>query len=431
VGNDPETAWQTVLRGEHGVQYVRDTLFKGYETLPIYVAAPVEGFDLTSDPAFADRRNDVRAKWDVSQQFTLWAGAQALRMAGLNSAENIRVEDHGLDPKRFGVYMGTGVGGTNHLGEAAVLLHDERLRYEQAVAEGDTELIERMRDGTRIHPRLILKTLPGRVAGTPAMEFGAKAFWEGILKECASGNAAIISAIEAIKLGKADVVLAGGVEGDITPVTTGLFGAARAVSKEKDPAAASRPLDAGRSGLVMGQGAGALVIETLEHAQKRGAPIISEIIGYAENSDAKDETEPDPDNVIECMKAAVKMTGRKIEGVAINPHATSTPVGDAAEMYAVSQVFPPEEVIAITAIKSYTGHTFGGAGAVEAVFSNQTLRDQKSPAIRNLENPIEETAGYEHALSADGPIEGDIEMVVNNSFGFGGNNAITIFANPR
>lgn len=160
VGNDPETAWRNILAGEHGVQYVRDTLFKGYETLPIYVAAPVEGFDLTSDPAFADRRNDIRAKWDVSQQFTLWAGAQALRMAGLNSVENLRVEEHGLDPKRFGVYMGTGVGGTNHLGEAAVLLHDERIRYEQAVAEGDEELIERMRDGTRIHPRLILKTLP-------------------------------------------------------------------------------------------------------------------------------------------------------------------------------------------------------------------------------------------------------------------------------
>lgn len=431
VGNDPETAWQAILAGEHGIQYARDTLFKGYESLPIYVAAPVRNFDLTQDPAFADRRNDIRGKWDTSQQFVLWSGAQALRMAGLNSAGSTRVEDHGLDPKRFGIYMGTGIGGANHLAEAAVLLEKEKEQYAAALAEGDELTMERLRDSTRINPKLILKTLIGRVAGTPSIEFGARAFWEGVLKECASGNAAIISAIEAIKLGKADVVLAGGVEGDITPYSTGLFGAARAVSRNRDPDTAARPFDQRRDGLTMGQGAGALVIETKEHAQRRGATIISEIIGYGENADARGETDPDPDSVVECMELALERTGRRIENVAINPHATSTPIGDESEMKVIRRTFTPDQTVGITAIKSYTGHTFGGAGAVEAVISNLMLRDQIVPAILNLEEQIEEAAGYEHAMNPDRPIEGEIDMVVNNSFGFGGNNAITIFAHPR
>ncbi|HET7529275.1 MAG TPA: beta-ketoacyl synthase N-terminal-like domain-containing protein, partial [Candidatus Saccharimonadales bacterium] len=262
VGNDPESAWQAVLRGEHGIQYVRDTLFAGYESLPISVAAPVKDFDLLSDPAFADRKKETRNSWDMSQQFVLWAGHQALIQARLASAESARVDEHGFDPKRFGIYMGTGVGGANHLAAAAVLLEKEKAKYAQALADGDEKTLDMMLNSTRLNPKTILKTLPGRVAGTPSIEFGARAFWEGVLKECASGNAAIISAIEAIKLGKADVVLAGGVEGDITPYTTGLFGAAQAVSKNTDPDAVARPFDAARDGLTMGQGAAALVIET-------------------------------------------------------------------------------------------------------------------------------------------------------------------------
>ena len=431
VGNDPETAWQTMLRGEHGVENVRDTLFAGYNSLPIHVAAPVKGFDLTNDPAFAGSKKEIRSKWDLAQQFILWASAQALRQAGLSSVEHIKAEDHGLDPERFGVYVGTGVGGVNHLADARAILEDEKIQYEQAMMAGDLERMAELEEATRINPKLILKSLPGRVAGTPSMVFGAKAFWEGVLKECASGNGAIISAIEAIKLGKADVVLAGGVEGDITPTTTGLFGAAHAVSRNRDPDSASRPFDAGRDGLIMGQGAGALVIESMAHALGRNASILAEIIGYAESADAKDETEPDPQNVAKSMHKALSMLDRpihKLRGGAINPHATSTPIGDRSEIKMIRAVFRPDQLVGITAVKSYTGHTFGASGAIEAVASIQELRDNASPAVHNLERPIEEAEGYEHLMDGN---EEEIEFVVNNSFGFGGNNAITIFGRPK
>jgi 3-oxoacyl-[acyl-carrier-protein] synthase II len=431
VGNDLETVRQNVMGGKHGIVNVRDTLFAGYDSLPIHVAAPVPDFNLALDPSFTEYKGDIRGKWDLSQQFILWAGAQALRQAGLSSVEHLRVEDHGLDPSRFGIYVGTGVGGVNTLADVRALLENEKARFEQAVAEGDAETIERLLESTRINPKSILKALPGRVAGTPSLIFGAKAGWKGILQECASGNGAIITGIEAIKLGKADVVLAGGVEGDITPVTAGAFGAARAVSRNKDPETTARQFDIARDGLTMGQGAGALVIERWDHALERGAVPLAEIVGYAENSDAKDETEPDPVNVVRCLNAALAMldtpTG-KLRGVEVNTHSTSTPVGDSAEIRAIKGALRADQISAITAPKSYTGHTFGGGGVIEAILSVQDLQENKAPRVLNLENPDPSTAGYDHLMH--GSVD-DIDVVVNSSFGFGGNNAVTVIGPPR
>ncbi len=430
IGNHPETAWQTLLAGGHGVENVRETLFAGYNSLPIHVAAPVKNFNLIDEPLFTAYKKEIRSKWDLSQQFALWAGAQALRQAGLISSESLRVEDNNIDPARVGIYVGTGVGGANGLADARVVLEDERVKYEWALLNGDEEAMATIEENSRLNPKSILKSLPGRVAGTPSLVFGAKAFWKGILQECASGNGAIISAIEAIKLGKADMVLAGGVEGDITPATTGLFGSAKAVNRTRDPSVASRPLDQNRDGLVMGQGSGMVVVESMEHAINRGALILAEIVGYAENADAMYETEPDPANVAACLQTATKPLG-KVKGAVVNFHATSTGAGDAEEMKAVANSFEPGQLAGISATKSGTGHMFGAAGAAEAVFSILTLRDSKTPPIHNLENPLPEAKGYEHLMSGSEPIEGDVEVVINESFGFGGNNAVTVYTRPR
>lgn len=434
VGLDVETSWQALLNGEHGVENVRQTLFAGYNSLPINVAAPVKSFDLLSDPAFSVYRKEARREFDLSQQFALWAGAQALRQAGLIDGESLKVNDNLLEPERFGVFVGTGIGGADELSNVRTLLETERAEYSKAFEEGDDERMAELEEKTRIRPSTILRALPGRVAAVPSMAFNAKAFWEGILKECASGNGAIISAAKAIKYGEADVVLAGGVEGEISITTIGAFGAAGAVSREKNPDEACRPLDERRSGLVMGQGAGMLVVESMEHAVNRGAPILAEVVGYAENADAKDPTDPDPLNVIKCIAKATNGMENpldKLEGISVNGHLTSTINGDRGEMSAIRGTFEPRQLVGIAATKAATGHMLGGAGAAEAVFSVLSLRDSKTPPIRNLESPIAEAKGYEHLMNPEAPIEADIRYVVNQSFGFGGNNAVTIFARPR
>jgi 3-oxoacyl-[acyl-carrier-protein] synthase II len=431
LGTDAETSWQALLNGEHGVKNVTESLFSNYASLPIHVAAPVPNFNLLDDPSFNEHKKAAVHKWDLSQQFVLWSGAQALRQANLLEPNALQVDK--VDPERFGIYIGTGVGGAVTLAEVGHLLEVEKARYLQALEEDDQTTIDDITEQTAIKPRTILKALPGRAAATPSMIFGAKAFWKGLLQECASGNGAIISAIEAIKLGKADVVLAGGVEGAITPSTLGLFGAAGAVSRNRNPDEASRPLDQGRDGLVMGQGAGVLVVEDYDHAVDRGAPILAEVVGWHENADAMFETEPDPKSVARCIYKAIEMVGsvEKLKGFSANEHATSTVLGDPAEMTALSTVLRPDQIVGISAPKSATGHMLGAAGAAEAVFSVLGVRDGKTPPIRNLEDPIEEARGYEHLMSADNPIEDDIEYVVNSSFGFGGNNAVTIFSKPR
>jgi 3-oxoacyl-[acyl-carrier-protein] synthase II len=169
----------------------------------------------------------------------------------------------------------------------------------------------------------------------------------------------------------------------------------------------------------------------MDHALNRGAPILAEIVGYAENADAMYETEPDPVNVAKCIHKAVEMTREKRPtGVVLNNHGTSTPIGDPAEMTAEANVFEHRQVVGIAAIKSNTGHMLGASGAAEGVMSVKTLEYGMTPPIRNLEDPIDEAKGYEHLMSNEAPIEADIKYVVNNSFGFGGNNAVTIFSKP-
>jgi 3-oxoacyl-[acyl-carrier-protein] synthase II len=431
IGNSPEAAWQTLLRGEHGVVDIRDTALAGYDSLPISVGAPVKSFSLLENPAFGGYKKEIRSKWDLSQQFALWAGAQALDQARLLPEDGLRVDENQIDPERFGIYMGTGIGGANVLGDSRAVLEMEKAVIERAREEDDEETLAKLIGGTRIDPKSIIRALPGRTGGTPSMVFNAKAFWGGILRECASGNAAIISAIEAIHLDNADVVLAGGTENGVTPVNIGMFGAARAVSRNPDPEGASRPFDRDRDGLVMGEGAGALIVESREHAIRRGAPILAEIVGYAVNADAKYETEPDPKNVVGCIRKAIGRMDRHYEdlrGVSLNTHATSTPVGDAAEMSAMTDAFRADQVVGIAATKAATGHMLGAAGAAEAIFSILSLRDNLTPPIRNLDQPLEEADGYQHLMSPSEPIEGKIEYVFNNSFGFSGNNAVTIFA---
>jgi 3-oxoacyl-[acyl-carrier-protein] synthase II len=264
------------------------------------------------------------------------------------------------------------------------------------------------------------------------MALGARAGVRTAVSACASGNESIANAFHRIQLGEADVVVAGGAEAAIHPLPIAAFAAMQALSKRNDdPQAASRPYDVGRDGFVMGEGAGALVLEEYESAKARGAKIYCEIVGGSVTSDSYHITAPDPEGsgAARAMLAALEQADAKPQDVEhVNAHATSTPVGDIAEYTALERVFGSHaQNLIVTATKSSTGHLLGGAGAVEAVFTILALREQTSPGTLNLDDqdpaiPLN-VPRKPHSLSRRDAV------AISNSFGFGGHNAVLAFRN--
>jgi 3-oxoacyl-[acyl-carrier-protein] synthase II len=312
--------------------------------------------------------------------------------------------------ERTGVMIGSGIGGLGTIAETAIELHEKGPR--------------------RVSPFFIPSALINLASGQVSIRYGFKGPNHAVVTACATGAHAIGDAARLIMLGDADVMIAGGAEASVVPVGIAGFIACRAMSTSfnDNPEKASRPYDKDRDGFVMGEGAGVLVVEELEHAKARGAKIYAEIIGYGLAGDAYHITAPaeDGDGGFRAMKAALKNAGIQASDIDyINAHGTSTPLGDEIELGAVERLLGNAAAKAtMSSTKSATGHLLGAAGAVEAAFTVLAIRDQVAPPTINLDNPSVETP---IDLVPHKPKPMEINVALSNSFGFGGTNASVIF----
>ena len=395
LGGDAASSWANLLAGQSGISTL-DYEWVARHELPVTFAGQAK-------VAASEILNPQEAKrLDPSSQFALIAARQAWEDAGSPEVE----------PERLAVDFATGIGGVWTLLDAYDTLRERGPR------------------------RVLPMTVPMLMANGPAaaigMDLGARAGVRTAVSACASGNESIANAFHRIQTGEADVVVAGGAEAAIHPLPIAAFAAMHALSKRNDdPTKASRPYDVNRDGFVMGEGAGALVLETLESALARGAKIYCEIVGGSVTSDAYHITAPDPEGsgAARAVLAALAQAGADIKDVEhVNAHATSTPVGDIAEYTAIKRVFGDHtQNLVVTATKSATGHLLGGAGAVEAVFTILALSEQMAPPTINLDN--QDPAIDLNVPSTATKLARKDAIAISNSFGFGGHNAVLAFRN--
>jgi 3-oxoacyl-[acyl-carrier-protein] synthase II len=390
VGADLDTFWKNLTAGKSGIGRV--TLFDitGYDC---QIAGEVEGFDPTQ--WFKVPKDSRRA--DRYAQLAMAASKLAMADAGLEGAPG--------NPERFGVMIGSGIGGLKSLED----------QHTNLITKGPG----------RISPFMIPMMISNMASGLVSMEYGLQGPNFAPVSACATSAHAIGEAWRMIREGDADAFLAGGSEAAVVPLGLGGFGAMKALSTRNDePERASRPFDKGRDGFVMGEGAGVLVLEELEHAKKRGARIYCELLGYGLTADAYHMTSPLPngEGAQRCMRMALAKAGLNIEEVDyINAHGTSTPVGDLCEVRAIKAVFGEHaKKLAISSTKSMTGHLLGAAGVVESVACAMSIQTGVVAPTINLEDPEEECDLNFTALTAQ---ERPVRIALNNSFGFGGHNA--------
>ena len=392
VGNSTEEVWKALLAGKSGVGRVT-----GFDVsnFACQIAAEVKGFD----PLKYIEKKEVK-KMARFIHFAIAAADEAMRTSGLKiTPEN---------DERVGVHIGSGIGG-----------FDIIEREHSALIEGGPR---------RISPFFIPSAIINLAAGQVSMRYGAKGPNEATATACTTSAHSIGDSFRIIQHDDADVMIAGGAEAAITPMGVGGFAAMRALSTRNDePERASRPWDQGRDGFVIGEGSGILILEELEHAKKRGAPIIAEVAGYGMSGDAYHITQPAPEHEggFRVMRNAVRDAGVSPTVVGyVNAHGTSTPIGDTLEAHAIRNFFG-EHKVAVSSTKSMTGHLLGGAGGLEAGITILALRDQILPPTINLENPDPDTAGMD--LVPNQARKAEIEYAMSNSFGFGGTNGALLF----
>jgi 3-oxoacyl-[acyl-carrier-protein] synthase II len=394
VGNDVPTMWNNLLAGKAGAGPI--TLFDA-AAFKTKFACEVKNFDAAAVIGKKDAR-----RMDRFTQFAVVAARQALHDSALVvNADNTA---------RIGVYIGTGIGGIGTL--------EAELR--QLVAKGPD----------RVSPFLVPMMLPDTAAGQVAIQFGLRGPNMAIVTACASGNNAIGEATECVRRGAADVMVAGGTEAGITPLSLAGFNNMTAISTHNAvPTQASRPFDKERDGFVIGEGAGMLVIEELEHARTRGAKIYGEILGYGASADAYHITAPEENGAgaVQAMRVALRQAGLQPDQIDyINAHGTSTPLNDRSETLAIKTVFGEAAYrIPISSTKSMTGHLLGAAGAVEAVICACVLTEAVIPPTINYEHP-DPACDLDYVPNSARPAA--IKTIMSNSFGFGGHNAVLIFS---
>ena len=393
LGGDSKITWTNLLAGKSGIATLEQDWVAKYE-LPVTFAgqAKIAASEVLT-PQEAKRL-------DPSSQFALIAAREAWLDAGSPEVE----------PERLAVDYATGIGGVWTLLDAFEVLKERGPR--------------------RVLPMTVPMLMPNGPAAAIGMDLGARAGVRTAVSACASGTEAIANAFNRIRNGEVDVVVAGGSEAAIHPLPIASFAAMHALSKRNDnPQAASRPYDVDRDGFVMGEGGGALVLESEEHAKARGARIYAELVGSAVTSDAYHITAPDPEGsaAARAVLGALEQAGSSIDEVAhINAHATSTPVGDIAEYVALKKVFGSKlPDIAVSATKSSTGHLLGGAGAIEAIFTVLALHEKTAPPTINLDNQDPEIPL--DVVTSARKLEGSNILAISNSFGFGGHNAVVAF----
>lgn len=395
VGTDVATFWDNAIRGMSSAGAISRFDASQFRT---QIACEVNDFQ----PEKHLDRNEIKRS-DLFTQYALYSAFQAMEDSGLDLS--------GIDPFDMGVIWGVGQGGMQTF-------------------ETEVENYVKGNYIPRISPFFVPKLIVNMASGMISMKFGLRGINYTSVSACASSNTAIMDAFNYIRLGKAKLFVTGGSEAAITPVSIGGFSAMKAMSgRNHDPLTASRPFDEHRDGFVMGEGAGALILEEYEHAKKRGAKIYAELAGAGMTADAYHMTSPHPEGVgaAKAMQLALEEAQLDISELDyLNLHATSTPVGDISELNAVNQVFRGSRNLWVSSTKSMTGHLLGAAGAIEAILAIRSINENIIPPTINIEN-------------LDPAIPGGIQIVVNeakektvntamsNAFGFGGHNSTLLF----
>jgi 3-oxoacyl-[acyl-carrier-protein] synthase II (EC 2.3.1.41) len=391
VGHNVNDTWRAILAGQSGVRPITSFDVEAFGTK---ISASVKDLDL--EP-YLDAKE--ARKMDLFIQYGMVAGIQAVEDSGIEvTPENAA---------RIGCVIGSGIGGLGSIEDTAITIRDRGPR--------------------RVSPFFVPGAIINMIAGNLSIRYGFKGINLAVTTACTTGTHSIGLAAREIMYGAADVMIAGGAEMATTPVGIGGFGAARALSKRNDdPERASRPWDKGRDGFVLGDGAGIMVLESYEHAKKRGAKIYAELKGFGTSGDAYHITSPSGEGAELSMRNALRDASLNADAVDyINAHGTSTPAGDAAECGAVKGVFGAHaQKLAVSSTKSMIGHLLGAAGAVEAIFSVLAIRDQVAPPTINLDEPDE---GFDLNFVPHKAQEMKIETAVSNSFGFGGTNGTLLF----
>jgi len=398
LGNDVASSWENILKGQSGV---RDIERFDASAMAVRFAAQVTDFDITEIIPPKDAR-----KMEPFIHYGLAAAEQAIRQAGLDSdAERLNLD-------RIGTFVGAGIGGLGGI-------------------ERNTLLLEK--NGPRkVSPFFVPGSIINMISGQLSIRHGYKGPNLATVTACTSGTHSIGQAARLIAYGDAEVMIAGGAEGAVTPLGVAGFAAARALSTRNDePQRASRPWDRDRDGFVLGEGAGILVLEEYEHARARGATILAELRGFGMSSDAYHMTLPSEggEGAARCMAAALRDAGASPDQIDyINAHGTSTPAGDLAEVHAIrSALGQHADKVAVSSTKSMTGHLLGAAGGIEAVFSVLAMRDGVLPPTVNLDAPSD---GCDLDFVPHTARDAEVRMVMSNSFGFGGTNGTLIFSRP-
>jgi 3-oxoacyl-[acyl-carrier-protein] synthase II len=390
LGNDVKRTWDAALAGRSGVDWI-----SGFDTsaFPVRVAAEVKGFE----PATVVSPKEAR-KLDRNVLLALASAKEAVGDAGLN----------GFDPTRVGIVFGSAIGGLVGIMEQADVLRE--------------------RGPDRVSPNFLPNVLVDSASGQLAISLGIRGPNYAPVSACATGSHAVGEGAELIRRGDADAVLAGGTEACIHPLILAGFCAMRGLAAEEEhPPRASRPFDATRAGFVMGEGACTLVLEGLTHAQKRGADIYAEVLGYGTSNDAHHMAQPEPEaiGVSNMMLSALRRAGVAPERVGyINAHGTSTPLGDLAETRAIKNVFGEHAYeLAVSSTKSVTGHCFGAAGAIEAMMSVLAVHHGLLPPTANYEVPDPEC---DLDYVPNEARERQVDVALSNAMGLGGHNACVL-----
>src|SRR5262249_21476459 len=388
---DAPSTWRAAVAGESGIDFIRS--FDASE-FPVRIAGEVKDFDPTQVAPPKDAR-----RLDRNVLLSLGAAREAAADAGLDGA---------YSPDRVGILFGTAIGGIASIAEQVDVLRD--------------------RGADRVAPTFIPNVLVDTASGQMAIALGFRGPNYAPVSACATGSTAVGEAAEVIKRGDADAVLAGGAEAAVTPLILAGFCAMRGLAAaDEDPPRASRPFDATRAGFVMGEGACVLVLEELEAAERRGATIYAEILGYGMSNDAHHLAQPDPESlgVAEMMRRALARAEVEADRVGyINAHGTSTPLGDAAETRAIKEVFGEHAYrLAVSSTKSVTGHCFGAAGAIEAMMCVLAVRDGVLPPTMNYVHPDPE-CDLDYVPNEARKTQ--VEVALSNAMGLGGHNGCVL-----
>ncbi len=392
LGGDVPSTWEALLAGKSGARLLPEGMLT---SVNVKFAATI-----AVEPAEVMKPVEIR-RLDRSEQFAMIAAREAWADAG--SPE--------VDKERLGVVIASGIGGVTTMLEQYDILREKGARL--------------------VSPHTVPMLMPNGPAANVGLEFKAQAGVHTPVSACASGAEAIGYAMEMIRLGRADIVIAGGVEAAVHELPMAGFAAMKALStRNDDPAKASRPYDKDRDGFVLGEGGGVLVLESLEHAQARGATIYCELAGQGLTSDGYHIAAPDPSGsgVTRAVKFALRDSGVDLsEVVHLNAHATSTPAGDVAEAHALTAALGEHmSHVAVSATKSMTGHLLGGAGAIESVFVVLALKHRLAPPTINIEN-LDEAVKVDVVRDVPRPLPSGPIAAINDSFGFGGHNVVLIF----